>query len=320
MSVYTELSLAEIQHFVSQHYQGLSVTGIQPIHSGIENSNYFVQVAHGQEVVLTLFEELNHQEAAFLPALLQHLQQAQVPVACPLSSQQGAVLLTLKDKPAQLAPRIRGAHPEPVTVAHCAAIGSALAQLHVALERYPLRRANAHGADWWQAEAAKARGKMSKTDQLLLDTVLDDFDDTIEDFDNLPQGLIHGDLFRDNTLFDGEQLQAILDFSEAGHDFLLLDVAITLNDFCSDWPRFELKPELYHAFIRAYNNVRPLTEDEQFALPSFLAMAATRFWLSRLSVAARNVAEGRSGNTIQQKDPAEMRQMVTVRLRDGVPE
>jgi homoserine kinase type II len=41
---------------------------------------------------------------------------------------------------------------------------------------------------------------MSSIEQLILDTVLNDFEETIEDFDDLPKGLIHGDLFRDNTL------------------------------------------------------------------------------------------------------------------------
>ncbi|MBK9186629.1 MAG: hypothetical protein IPM78_10320 [Moraxellaceae bacterium] len=40
-------------------------------------------------------------------------------------------------------------------------------------------------------EAAKARNGMSNIEQLILDTVLNDFEETIEDFDDLPQGLIH---------------------------------------------------------------------------------------------------------------------------------
>ena len=313
MSVYTALSLDEIRTFAADHY-GLGVTGFEPIASGIENTNYFVRCEDGREFVLTLFEELNAAEAAFLPPLLQHLHREGVPVAGPLVAKDGASLLTLRDKPVQLAPRITGAHPAPVTVAHCAAIGEALAKLHLSLAGYPLHRENAHGMEWWAAEAARARKAMGKTDQLLLETILEDFEETIEDFDDLPTGLIHGDLFRDNTLFEGESLRAILDFSEAGKDFWLLDLAITVNDFCSAWPGVKLDQDLYHAFLRAYNNVRPLTADEQECLPAFLGMAATRFWLSRLSVAARNAAEGRGGDAVTQKDPDEMKRMVAARM------
>ncbi|HNI63593.1 MAG TPA: homoserine kinase [Agitococcus sp.] len=314
MSVYTELTLSEIQEFVSQ-YQ-LQAIAYQPIQAGIENSNYFVSTANGQEFVLTIFEELNGQEASFLAPLLQHLQQAGVAVAAPLIANNGQSLLTIKEKAAQLAPRIQGQHPLQVNVAQAQVIGEQLAKLHLALKKYPLKRSNAHGAAWWQKEAAKARNGMTQVEQLILDTVLNDFEETTEDFDDLPKGLIHGDLFRDNTLFAGDELKAILDFSEAGKDYWLLDIAITINDFCSDWPNVTLNQELYQAFLTGYQKKRQLTEDEQEVLPTFLTMAATRFWLSRLSVAKRNATEGRTGEHVLQKDPQEMLAMVKARLAE----
>ncbi|HNB19690.1 MAG TPA: homoserine kinase [Agitococcus sp.] len=314
MSVYTELTLSEIQEFVSQ-YQ-LQAIAYQPIQAGIENSNYFVSTANGQEFVLTIFEELNGQEASFLAPLLQHLQQAGVAVAAPLIANNGQSLLTIKEKAAQLAPRIQGQHPLQVNVAQAQIMGEQLAKLHLALKKYPLKRSNAHGAAWWQKEAAKARNGMTQVEQLILDTVLNDFEETTEDFDDLPKGLIHGDLFRDNTLFAGDELKAILDFSEAGKDYWLLDIAITINDFCSDWPNVTLNQELYQAFLTGYQKKRQLTEDEQEVLPTFLTMAATRFWLSRLSVAKRNATEGRTGEHVLQKDPQEMLAMVKARLAE----
>ncbi|MBK8326953.1 MAG: homoserine kinase [Moraxellaceae bacterium] len=312
MSVYTQLSLADIQLFAAQY--GLNMVAYQAIQSGIENSNYFVQTDTGQEYVLTLFEELDAQEAAFLAPLLQHLQQAGVLVAAPLVANNGQSLLTLNNKPAQLAPRIVGEHPLQVTPLQAQAMGEQLAKLHLTLKKYPLKRTNAHGTAWWQKEAAKARNGMSNIEQLILDTVLNDFEETIEDFDDLPQGLIHGDLFRDNTLFEGDKLSAILDFSEASKDYWLLDIAITMNDFCSDWPNVGLNKPLFDAFLLGYGQVRTLTDDEQEVLPTFLAMAATRFWLSRLSVAKRNIAEGRVGENVLQKDPQQMFEMVKARL------
>lgn len=312
MSVYTQLSLTEIQAFVAQ-YQ-LQAVAYQAIQAGIENSNYFVTMTDGQQYVLTIFEELSHPEASFLAPLLQHLQQSGVAVAAPLVANNGQSLLMLNEKAAQLAPRIQGQHPLQVTTAQAQIMGEQLAKLHLALKKYPLKRSNTHGAAWWQKEAAKARNGMSQLEQLILDTVLNDFEETTEDFDDLPKGLIHGDLFRDNTLFDGEELKAILDFSEAGKDYWLLDVAITINDFCSEWPNVTLNQDLYQAFLTGYQKVRKLTEDEQEVLPTFLAMAALRFWLSRLSVAKRNAAEGRTGEHILQKDPQQMLEMVKARM------
>lgn len=314
MSVYTALSLIDIQAFGAAY--GLTLIKSQAIQSGIENSNYFVQTDDGREFVLTLFEELNAQDAAFLAPLLQYLHQSGILVAAPLVAQNDQSLLMLNDKPAQMAPRIQGQHPEQVTSKQAQEMGLQLAKLHLALKKYPLKRTNNHGAAWWKKEASKARSSMSAIEQLVLDTVLTDFEETIEDFEDLPKGLIHGDLFRDNTLFEGDKLNAILDFSETSKDFWLLDIAITLNDFCSDWPNVNLNQDLYQAFLMGYQTIRQLTEDEQEVLPTFLAMAATRFWLSRLSVAKRNALEGRIGEDVLQKDPLQMFAMVKARLAE----
>lgn len=312
MSVYTSLSGEEIQE-IGRAY-GLCLTHHQSIHSGIENSNYFVQNEDGREFVLTLFEELNAQEAAFLAPLLQYLNGEGILVAAPLLAKNGQSLLSFKDKPIQLAPRLLGMHPEQVSVAQANIMGQQLAKLHLALKKYPLKRPNAHGAAWWQKEANTARHSMSRVEQLVLDTVLQDFEESIEDFDDLPKGLIHGDLFRDNTLFEADSLCGILDFSETSHDYWLLDIAICINDFCSDWPQVTLNNALYQAFLSGYTQVRVLSTDEQHVLPCFLAMAATRFWLSRLSVAKRNAIEQRVTENVLQKDPIQMFEMVKARL------
>ena len=49
---------------------------------------------------------------------------------------------------------------------------------------------------------------------------------------SLPMGLLHGDLFLDNTLFDGDKMLAILDFEEGCYDTLLLDVGMTIIGCC----------------------------------------------------------------------------------------
>ena len=69
------------------------------------------------------------------------------------------------------------------------------------------------------------------------------------------------------------------------------------------------------AFLKAYNRIRPLTEDEKACLELYLAMAAGRFWMMRLQVAQKNALQGRSGDAILQKNPLEMRNMLIERLK-----
>lgn len=317
MSVYTELSAADIQSFLDG-YSLPPLGGFAPIKGGIENSNYFVTLVDGHELVLTLFEELGAAEAAFLGPLLDHLEAGGVPVATPLKDRAGRYLGQLRDKPAQLARKLPGRHPETPGLAECRAMGATLAHLHVALRDYPLARANSHGADWWEGLARRWQPRLPADDAELLALLLARHATACARHPDLPQGLIHGDLFRDNTLFVGDTVTAVLDFSETGRDHLLLDIAITANDFCRAWPAHHPDAGRRRAFLDGYESVRPLTDGEHAALPVFLAVAAMRFWLSRLDINARNTAEQRGGEHVLEKDPAEMRELARALLAEAL--
>ena len=306
MSVYTLLTLDSVQPFVAAY--GLPVaTTLEPIKGGIENSNYFLTLADGRKLVLTLFEELSGERAAFLAPLLCHLNSVGLPVAAPLTDRQGHRLTTLAGKPAQLAPRLAGRHPDTPDMAQCRAMGAALARLHLGLRDYPLQRANNHGPAWWSDVAARWLPRLAADDAQLLTSVQSRYAHICARYPDLPRGLIHGDLFRDNTLFCDDTVTALLDFSETSDDHWLLDIAITSNDFCRHWPNNRPDQTRRSAFLDGYDAKRPLTAAERTALPDFLAVGAMRFWLSRLDVALRNAEEGRHGEHVLEKNPAEMR-------------
>lgn len=313
MSVYTALSAEQIGQFIQGY--GKTVQTIAPIQNGIENSNWFIIDDCNAVWVLTLFEELDATDAGNLADLLDGIAQHGLPVATPLINAQGQRLSVLADKPAQLAPCLVGQHPMQPTLGQCAAMGEGLARLHVAMQSVVLDKPNAHGQAWWRHTASTLKPSMGADNQTLLEGLFAQFDAIQTQVGALPRGLIHGDLFRDNTLFNGDVLTGILDFSECCVDDYLLDIAITINDFCSAWPSVSLDQAKKNAFIAGYEQVRAFTTDEKNALPVYLAMAAGRFWLSRLQVAERNTSEGRISADVLQKDPNEMREMVRDRLQ-----
>lgn len=313
MSVYTEISALQLAPVLACYGLG-RLDDLQPIQGGIENSNYFLTVADSPQLVLTLFEELDSDQAAFLPPLLHRLAASGVPVAAPLVTLDGRYQPVFFGKPLQLAPRLTGQHLTEPGVAACRAMGEALARLHVAMQGAPLDRVNAHGAAWWNGVASRWMTRLSNDDQSLLRRCLTAYHETLNRYPILPQGLIHGDLFRDNCLFVGDAVSGVLDFSEAASDYLLLDMAITVNDFCRDWPGIALDPARVERFLEGYDSVRLLQSDERVALPVFLAVAAMRFWLSRLDVRERNAAEARHGEHVLEKSPDEMREIVRDRL------
>ncbi|MFW2047089.1 homoserine kinase [Acinetobacter variabilis] len=311
MSVYTTLTLKEVQDFAAPY--GLEVIDLIPIQGGIQNTNYFL-VCENQQYVLTVFEDMDEQAAGELVPVLQHLGQAGLAVPVPLSHS-GKAIHTLKNKPAQIAPRMMGEHPMPSTVAQAEAIAIAQAKMHVALKDFKLERAFVRDHAYWYNVAQEIKPSLNAADKVLLGKLLGLYEALTAVYPDRPRGFIHSDLFRDNTLFEGEQLKGILDFYELNKDEFLFDIAITLNDFCTNYPEVTLNEEKANAFLRAYETVRPLTEDEKSCLELYLAMAAGRFWMMRLQVAQKNAAEGRTGEDILQKNPEEMRNMLIERLK-----
>lgn len=312
MSVYTPLSLEEVQAFAEPY--GLAVIDLIPIQGGIQNTNYFLVDQSQKQYVLTVFEELDAEGAGELVPVLDCLGEADVPVAVPLKHQ-GQAIHTIADKPAQIAPRLMGEHPEEATLVQIQAIAQAQAKMHLALKDFPLERDFNRNHQYWSDVAEQLRPNMNEDDQSLLDQVFQQFAHITQQHPNRPMGFIHSDLFRDNTLFEGDQLQGILDFYELNQDEFLFDIAISINDFCTAYPQAHLDQAKANAFLAAYQNIRQLTDDELACLNIFLAMATCRFWSMRLQVAQKNAEQGRTGEDISQKDPLEMRMMLQDRLQ-----
>ena len=312
MSVYTTLTLQEVQDFAAPY--GLKVINLIPIQGGIQNTNYFLICEDDRQFVLTLFEELDQQAAGELVPVLVKLGQQGIAVPVPLMVN-GQAIFSLKDKPAQIAPRLHGQHPMPATVEQVRQIASAQANMHVALQEFPLQRSEVRDHRYWMQVARELKSNLTPPDQMLLSKLLGMFEALTAAYPDRPRGLIHSDLFRDNTLFVGNQLTGILDFYEMNHDELLFDVAISINDFCTEYPSLELNEDKAIAFLTAYDAIRPLTDDERACLEIYLAMAAGRFWLMRLRVAAKNSELGLSSADILHKNPNEMRNMLIDRLK-----
>lgn len=312
MSVYTPLTLKEVQDFAAPY--GLEVVDLIPIQGGIQNTNYFLVAQDGTHYVLTVFEDMDEQAAGELVPVLEHLGQAGLAVAVPLSYA-GKAIHSIKQKPAQIAPRLIGKHPMPASIAQVEAIAVAQAKMHVALKDFPLKRAFVRDHAYWLAVSQEIKPSLSEADKVLLSKLLGLYEALTAIYPDRPKGFIHSDLFRDNTLFEGDQLQGILDFYELNQDEWLFDIAITLNDFCTEYPQVSLNEDKAMAFLKAYDRIRPLTEDEKACLELYLAMAAGRFWMMRLQVAQKNALQGRSGDAILQKNPLEMRNMLIERLK-----
>ncbi len=311
MSVFTPVTESDLAAWLQNYAIGRLDT-LQGISAGVQNSNFFVTTSLGR-YVLTLFETMPRAELPFYLHLMAHLARHGLPVPAPVANCDNEYLGTLSGKPAVLVARLSGKSEMAPGVAHCRRIGAMMAGLHLAGVNFGRKQANPRNADWRRDCAARVRPQLSDDERTELDAELA-FQAGF-DLKQLPQGVIHADLFRDNVLWDGEFVGGVIDFYFAGVDALLFDVAVTANDWCTD-PDGRLDPARTAAFLAGYAESRPFTAAEHAAWPAMLRAAALRFWLSRLE----DFHRPRAGEMVLVKDPDEYRRILRQRATDtGLP-
>lgn len=301
MSVFTTVSPAQLRGWLGDYAVG-ELVEMQGIAAGIENTNYFVTTTQAR-YVLTLFEKLTLQELPFYIDLMAHLAHKGIPCPAPARRQDGQFLSYLNEKPACLASRLQGQSLEQPDAAACQAIGTMLAQLHLAGADYPRHMANPRGTAWREATAVNVQSFLSPMDVDILTTEI--LTQRLLDAQDLPAGVIHADLFRDNVLFDGDSIGGLIDFYFACCDWWLFDLAVTVNDWCLA-PEGGLDLARADALVTAYQTVRPLTAVEKTQWWFVLRRAALRFWLSRLF----DLHFPRAGAVTHAKDPNHFAQLL----------
>lgn len=314
MAVYTKLAASDLETLLADFDLG-KLTAFEGIDGGIENTNYFVDTqSQGRlkRFVLTLFEELGYDEMPFFVELTHYLAERGVPVPAPFQDRNGIALKMLAKRPALLLPRFNGGSVAKPGIEHCRQIGRALAQLHLAGQDFFMTRLAHRGVFWWRRESKRVAELLNEGDAQLLRQEVELFDWLREQPLQLPVGIIHGDLFHDNALFetiDGQpRLSGIIDLYNACTGYLLYDLAIVANDWCiNDQDGFDsLKLQ---ALLQAYAELRPFSEGEYEAWPVLIRTAAMRFWLSRL-ISLHGLEEQQYEGAQVFKDPDELRRIL----------
>ncbi|VAW81780.1 Homoserine kinase [hydrothermal vent metagenome] len=278
MSVYTSVSHDTLQTFLSRYEIG-DLLNFEGISAGIENTNYFIYTTQGK-YVLTLFETLGPKELPYFLNLMAFLAEHQVPSAHPVADNQNQYLQTLQNKPAVIVHCLQGAEAQEVTTQHAKALGAALAKLHLAGQQFEQQQANSRGPHWWHDTITKLEGHIPTQEFKILESEIE-FQMTMSHTD-LPRGVTHADLFKDNVLWEKGKISGFIDFYYACNDVLLYDIAVTCNAWFSD-QKGNLNQELSQEFLAQYDRIRPLNAIEHKAWPVMLRAAALRFWLSRLN-------------------------------------
>ena len=281
MAVYTDVTADDLTDFLSRYQIG-ELRSYKGIAEGVENSNFLLHTSAGN-FILTLYEKrVAANDLPFFLGLMEHLAARGITCPQPVKNRQGGVLGKLAGRPAAIVTFLDGLWIRRPNPGHCAAVGEALARLHLAGKDFPNKRANALSIESWRALYAQAKERGDSVRPGLCAEIAKELDSLDKSWPrDLPDGVIHADLFPDNVFFLGDRLSGLIDFYFACTDTLAYDVAVCLNAWCFE-PDHSYNVTKGRALLRSYANVRALSAAERAALPMLARGAAMRFLLTRL--------------------------------------
>jgi homoserine kinase type II len=286
MATLTPLPLEDARRLGAAY--GLDVTSVRGIPAGSVNSNYALTLGDGGQVFLRVYEEQQAASAAGEARLLAHLAERGVktprprPLVTDAGDAAGGFIAEHAGKPVAVFPWIEGDSlcQKRVTPNAARKLGAALAEVHLAGDSFEGAPASRFGA---AQLASRLRGLEAMSLDAELSAVVARLGEDLArtaDRSSPGQGLIHGDLFRDNVLWQDGEISALLDFESASIGSRPFDLMVTILAWCFG---DTLDHELVRSLAGGYTAVRPLPEDEAAALHAEGSFAALRFSITRIT-------------------------------------
>ena len=294
MAVYTSINSSDLNDWIEK-FNFKDLVNFKGISSGVTNSNYLIQMAHSN-YILTIFEHNNIEELPFYIDLMTYLAKENFLCPRPIENKNGQALGLLKEKPALMVSFLDGKEKAIRSPKSCYLVGQYLAKLHLIANNFSQLNKNTRGLDWMSDMYLNLKKYLSLEDQGILELEINYHKEM--DKVELPEGIIHGDLFRDNVLFLNDKVSGFIDFYYACNEKFIYDIAIAINDWCIDQDG-QINKSMFLEFIKGYRSERKLTDNEQEYLNVALRLAALRFWLSRLE----DFYNAKEGKITSIKDP-----------------
>lgn len=285
MGLYTQLAGAQLAELADAFALG-AVRAVAPIAAGTINSNFDVETDRGRWFV-RINEGKSEGDVAWEARLLDELAAAGAPVPAPLRAADHRPYAPLLGKWVSVFAWQPGRHlaAAEVTEAHAAELGAALAALHVAGAALPetWRRRSIYDHNHLVARFARIAASGDPALAHAIDVLGDELaflTAAAPIRSRAARGIIHGDLFRDNVLWDGARISAILDFEQASGGSFAYDVAVCINDWCwDDGPRLPLVT----ALVSGYERAGQISAPDREVLLIELRAAAARFTITRIT-------------------------------------
>lgn len=262
MVIHTQLNLDDIA-MIGRAYS-LLIDEFQPVKDGLRNSNYLIKSA-GKKFILRVCDDQTEDQAETLVDLLEYLSLYDFPCPKPVLSKE-AVVTKCYDKPVLVFKYLEGESVRDLNSNQLQQLGKCMAALHSIPPPDFLPRSHPFGFE-------RYKSRFATVDHPYIPW----FEERTAYFNrmippNIPNGIVHGDLFFDNALYREEKLVGIIDFESAFYGPTLFDLGMASIGACRDNGVINLRK--MRSLVKGYELVRPLLHEEKGLLKICASYAA----------------------------------------------
>ena len=310
MAVYTKITNKNVVS-ISNLYQLGKVIKFKGIKKGIENTNYLLETDI-KKLILTIFEKrVQKKDLPFFMNLMDKLNQKNIICPKPLKNIKGQYLSKIKGKSACIVSFVEGKDKTKLNNQNCFEIGKNIAKLHKATNKIKLYRRNSMSVTQLDSLLKSIKIKSSKVLSGIIPVLYRNLRGIKKEWPkNLPNGIIHGDLFIDNIFFNKNSFSGFIDFYFSGNDYLMYEIAICINSLCFDKKnnKFVVNHKKIRNLIDGYETIRIFSKKEKDSLNILCRGAALRYLLTRVY----DYFNTPKNALIKIKDPKEYLQKLTI--------
>ena len=281
MASYTQISLEETNDILKLY--GLNkVVKLTPLSLGISNSNYRVEL-ESQTILLKISNDKNQKQLCDEQDILIYLNEQGYPYSLkPFSTIDQKLVYSYGKYFGVIFPFVEGIPPGPSDFT-CSEVGHALAKLHsLQNDQEALKKLRQHEDVGFGAKEILAFVHSPKCPDDFKIAFNKFFPDQLNEFLMAPfsKGIIHGDLYYDNTLFNNNHLSSVLDFEQAGIGEFILDLGISISGTCLEKGRI-ISP-LVNSYLEGYESIKPLSIVEKKYLDQAIILGLLSISLWRI--------------------------------------
>ena len=303
MAIYTKLDKKKISSILSNYNLG-NIKKFEGIKEGIENTNYSIETEKGK-YILTIYEKrVSKGDLPFFSELMLRLSKKSFICPEPVPNKENKYISDFENKKFMIVSHLEGKSKKNLSPSDCKMVGRESARLHEITKNFHFKRQNDLSVESWRKIFDQVKDKCNKIHSDLPKLIEGNLIDVEKNWpSNLPGGIIHADLFKDNIFFKDSKFSGFIDFYFSCNDFYAFEIAICFNALCFDGVKENLSFNVTKAkkFMEGYNEVRKISDEEKKSIKVLSQGAALRFLLTRVFDYINII----DGAVVKIKDPIE---------------